>query len=253
MGHRRQISMLDRELLDIIGRGHPDRTFTAMGAGLSRRVSPLKVDEIQIALNTEYSETIDSIARLVANSYIKSGRQHPSFWRWLMGERGISYFWITESGRAYLQAAQIPAASSDKIQTSGCASPEDVEKVKNFLQRLGYKITTHGVAVASMRLASGYSHCETASHLAVLTLARDAREAGDDAVKLMALIPPASAMLELLSEFKSANLIREEIFQNHGQAILSISIPNENQLDFIHKILSSSSDSRIRVANSYSE
>ena len=216
----------------------------------------MKADEIEIALNEINKENIkpfDSIARLVAKSYVSSGYQGAPFWRWLLGRRGTSYFWITPDGKRYLQAEQVAADYSDECQTGDGGTAEDLQMVKDFLQQLGYNLTTYGVAVSLLSLTSGYSHCETASHLAVLTLALDVQEAGDDAGKLIALLSHGHFMLDVLKEFNNENLMREEIWKNDSQAIFHISMINENQKNFVQKILISQLYSRNRLANLLAE
>jgi len=51
----------------------------------------------------------------------------------------------------------------------------EIAAVERYLKELGYDVTPEGAAVAAFQLTSGYSAAEVASHLALVTLARDVR------------------------------------------------------------------------------
>ena len=65
---------------------------------------------------------------------------------------------------------------------------------------IGYTLTPYGAGVALLGCESGYNEVETASHIALTTMARDLKEAGSDISKLLAFVPHARASLELLKE-----------------------------------------------------
>lgn len=249
-----KITEKDRKVLAIVARGHLDRKMTATRGGISSQVSALTWNEIQVALNVPFGEISDSIAHLVANNYIDSGRQNPTFWGKIKGEPETAYFWLTPEGEKFLQTEQSHPSepTSDGLKsTSG-----DLTRVEDSLKQLGYDITPYGVGVALLSLESGYNNVETASHLALATLARDAKEAGHDIVKLIALVPHARAMVDILSKCKEAGLMREELFKNDARAMLKVVIVDKDQPVWIERVLSDQIVSQDRVAFSrinYSE
>ena len=123
-------------------------------------------------------------------------------------------------------------------------------RFKSYLSQLGYKISEYGVAAAFLNLESGYSHCETASYLALATLALDAKDAGLDVRKFMHMAGHARAMVDVLSEFKTAGLMREELFKNDARALLGVAIPDKGQADWISRVLTDPVVAKDRVATS---
>ena len=117
-------------------------------------------------------------------------------------------------------------------------------------------MSTYGGCVALLYLKSGYSPCEVASYLALVTLAHDAKEAGSDIMKLLALVPHANAIIDALKEFKSGGLMREELFKNDVCAIAGVVIVEMGQQEWISRVLSDPVIGQERVARSridYSE
>lgn len=104
------------------------------------------------------------------------------------------------------------------------STPDDLAKVEAFAEYLAYDLTRYGMGIALLSLESGYSHLETASHLALLTLALDAKEAGTDIVRLMFLVPHARSMIDVLKEYQQhhPSLMREALFKNDATAMLKV-------------------------------
>jgi hypothetical protein len=230
------ISNKDRKILEVVARGHPDRRMTSIRRGVPADVSALTLNDIRFAVDASQSEVTDSIARLVANNYVEFGRQKPSVWGKLKGEKDIAFFWVTPTGRAFLRSSSVldsEASDQSKINRSG-----ELNKVISSLGQLGYRISAYGVGVAILSLESGHSPCETASHMALVTLARDARDAGLDIAQLAILVPRATSMISVLIEFKNAGLIRESLFKNDARAILGVVMVDEHQEDWISLVLS---------------
>lgn len=130
------------------------------------------------------------------------------------------------------------------------SSPDELKQVEVNLKQLGYDPTFYGLGVAQLSLESGYSPAETASHLALVTLAMDANEAGNDIERLIALVPHARAMIDVLTELKNADLIREDIFKNDGRAILGVVIVEKDQPAWVERVLSDPVIAKERVATS---
>jgi hypothetical protein len=77
----------------------------------------------------------------------------------------------------------------------------DITQVQEVLKELGYDMTPYGAGVALVSAGSGYSHAETASYLALATLALDAKEGENDVIKTMQLLSHARAMVSRAVQF----------------------------------------------------
>lgn len=249
MSYPPKVTEKDKEALAVIARGHPDRKITAIKSGRSRQVSALTWDEIQVSLNVPFQEFVNSMARLGANDYIESTREKRSLWSVLRGETETYYSWVTPEGEAFLQADETETSAPSEQSSEGLTStPNDIEKVQTTLKQLGYDLTEYGAGVALLSLESGYNDVETASHFALATLALDAKEAGRDILKLGALVPHASAMTDILSDYKNSGLMRQELFQNDARAMMKVVVPDKERLSWIERVLSDPIISKKRVA-----
>lgn len=235
------LSDLELAILTVIARGHPSRNMTVTQRGVSRQVPTLTWDEVALSVGKPTSEILDSIARLGARNYIDHGRQYPSMWGRLRGEDVTHYSWATMEGLSFLNASRKEWQPDPKIETN------DIKEVEKFLHELGYNITAYGAGVALATVMSGYSHVEAASHLALATLAYDARDANLDFEKLIPLAAHAAAMVEYLTRWGGAGLIRDEILRNDGSAMIHVS---QGDPSWIEAVLKDPLTSKERVANS---
>jgi hypothetical protein len=250
MSYPPEISAKEKEVLAILGRGHPDRKMAATHRNGAAQVSALTWAEIQIALNATHSEIGDAVAKLVANKLIDSGRQNPSFWGRLRGDGETYFFWITETGRTLLKQEDsnqnLDGRSNPNDKKTGSA---ELGKVDKILVQLGYDITPHGVGVALLSLESGYSAAETASHLALVTLARDCNSTNDIMI-LTALFEHAMATIKILSGYNSAGQFRDSEYKNDATAILKVATVDKDQKGWIDRVLSDPLIQKDRVATS---
>ena len=102
MNKPRKIIKAERNVLDIIARGHPDRMMKINTPYGEQLVNPLTWSEIQVASNQPRDKVGNCIAHLVGWNFIESARTFPGFIRRLLGEDGVTYFWITELGQKFL-------------------------------------------------------------------------------------------------------------------------------------------------------
>lgn len=126
-----------------------------------------------------------------------------------------------------------------------------LENVETYLKKLGYDPTTYGMMVASVSLESSYGEVDTASLLALTTLALDISEAGSDLTKVLNYFSHGMAMIGVLAEFKDNGLMSEAQFQNDALAIKGVATINKEQPDWIAKILSDPIAGQERLAVSY--
>jgi hypothetical protein len=144
---------------------------------------------------------------------------------------------------------------SQEVESKETKAPEvrpqisDIAAVRQVAKYLGLQLTPYGVGLALVSVQSGYSSAETASHLAVLTLARDVQEAGTDLDARIRFYALGMAILKRMKELKDDNRMREEIWRNDSTTIGKIMIPSTETLPWINKVLSGSIDGAERVAN----
>lgn len=251
MPYSPEITAIDRKILEIIEQGHREITRTSTRPGTSIRVSAVTFNELKLELNVIVTDVRYSVAKLEFYGYVESEIRIPSFWGRLTGRSGSVVFWITQEGRDFIEVEKIRSsrligARNEKIQNN----PADMDQVIAALNKLGYNITTYGVGVARLSLESEYRPCQTASYLALVTLARDAQEAGRDIIKQTALLPHARKMIDILSQFKNDALIREEWFKNDTRAIYGVTIVEKGRAEWISRVLSDPVIAQNRVATS---
>jgi hypothetical protein len=116
MSYPPEISEKCRKVLEVIFRGHPERT-TWTSRGVSKKVSAVTWSELQIALNASFDDIENSIANLVSNKFIESGLQNPTLWRKLQGEKQTPFFWITATGEAFLKTGNVSQRTLTKAVT----------------------------------------------------------------------------------------------------------------------------------------
>ncbi|WP_083646944.1 hypothetical protein [Pseudochrobactrum sp. B5] len=240
-----EISNFDRNVLEVIARGHPYRLIAVSKSNRELKVPAMTWNEIQITINMPLSDVSKSIATLSSSNLINSVSmlERLGFWQEIFRQNKTStvYFWISDLGEKFLQE------TSNQLSNSKI---DPLEEAVVLLKKLGYHTTQFGLAVALLSLESGYSPAETASHLARATLALDIKEAENDFDKTMALLAHAASMIDVLGGFKDANLMREEIFKQDATVLAKIAIPDKEQLTWIETILSEPVISGGRVATS---
>jgi len=99
-----EIDERDVAVLEIVARGHPERSFFVDRSDPSQPISGLSWEEIQVASGRTLAEVWDSLARLGGNGLIDNRQLGPGFFGGLFGQDPTTYYWITPKGRAFLQA-----------------------------------------------------------------------------------------------------------------------------------------------------
>jgi hypothetical protein len=127
-------------------------------------------------------------------------------------------------------------------------SSDPLDQVAAHLEAMGYKLTPYGAGVALLGTESGYSVVETASHIALATMARDIKEAGTNVAKLIAFMPHAGAILELLKEYRDAGMMHPTQWQNDANAFYRIMKIDEHQKEWVAQILSDPVAGKERLA-----
>lgn len=128
----------------------------------------------------------------------------------------------------------------------------DIQKTISCLEQLGFTITPYGTGVAVLSIESGYSPAETASQLALATLAIDAREALSSAEDMARIFAHAMATLEVLKLLKDKGQISQELWKNDSTAMYKVTYPSQEQEEWIAAVLKDPVVSKKKVANALS-
>lgn len=232
------------DILRAIGRGHPTRRFTARLDGRDKELSAVTWDEIQVAVQATMLEIAEPISHLINKGLIDSSREYPSLLGKLAGKKPITYFWITKNGEATLNSI------SDQKKPADDADDNDlIVEVDDKMLELGFILSKYGTAVALLSRQSGYSAAETASHLALATIARDIREEPNNLDMTLAIANQAREMLQVLKRFVEDGDMRANFFKNDGLALVKIATPGPEQHEWLNRVLSDEIVARDRVAS----
>jgi hypothetical protein len=125
----------------------------------------------------------------------------------------------------------------------------DIKNTEKILGELGYDILQPGIEFAKESLEGGYSPAETASGIALIALAQDARVATGP-TKLSGIPTHAELMIEILTEFRDDGLIADELFGNDSKALLMVATPSPEQTNWIDTLLSDATLANAKLAKS---
>jgi len=122
---------------------------------------------------------------------------------------------------------------------------------KYHLRMMGYDISDEGSGIAIELMKSGYNEVESASYIAMVTMALDIKNAGKDMELLTSFVPHAHALLDLLKKYRDENKMNEDVWKNNSKAIFKISYLDEHTKSWIEKILTSDDSVKgLRLSNS---
>lgn len=124
----------------------------------------------------------------------------------------------------------------------------ELREVELHLKTMGYDLQIHGVRLAILELASGYNAVETASHIALTTLARDVSEAIPNLLKLMPLLSHGNWLLKVLKEYKDNSRMHPTQWQNDSTAVLRIITVDNQQQAWLREILADPLAGKERIA-----
>jgi hypothetical protein len=126
---------MERMVLEIIARGHPDRTMNHRGNFSSGTVNAIEWNEIQVASGLSFDEFGQCIAHLVQGNLIKSGRELPGFLGRIAGKQERTYFWATDLGHDFLKKQTEDETPEEVIRnTSAKATPDDIDEAARIFK-----------------------------------------------------------------------------------------------------------------------
>jgi hypothetical protein len=144
-----------------------------------------------------------------------------------------------------LEASQFIPVGLEPFEKSNPAS-----EVGEHLKIMGYDLTGYGAAVALLGVQSGYSPVETASHIALTTMALDIKSARRDFERFIRINSHAMALQKVLKEYRDKKMMRDSLWQNDAKAVYHIATIDGQQDEWIDKILSDPIAGKDRLANS---
>lgn len=124
-----------------------------------------------------------------------------------------------------------------KDQDSDAPSNDALTEISALVKHMGYDLTPFGAAVALASVENGYSRAETASHLTVVSFARDAKEA--DAETVLTKLPfVGAAILRILEKLHDEGNFRRELWENDAGAIAKMMLNEPGRDELIELVLS---------------
>jgi hypothetical protein len=120
-------------------------------------------------------------------------------------------------------------------RTSKSASP--LEAVQKHLKALGYSLSDQGGAEAQRQLDSGMSPAGVAAHFAVITMADELKHAGAATTGILRFRPQATELLEQITQLRDNGELDVATWQPLYEAIIGISSVNEQQAEWIERVL----------------
>jgi hypothetical protein len=203
-----------------------------------------KWDEIQVAMDMTITQLQDPVARLVADGYIDVTREKRSGLGRIFGKEGDSLFYATEDGRV-LTLGPTPTAKPLLDRDN-----RDLDTAIAVCEQLGYTPTLDGIGVLLLSLTSGYSPVESASQIALGTIALDIRETGTDTLRMLAFMNHTRAIIDVLHEYTGRGLMRGSLSDNDIKAYMGIAVARAGQQEWIARVLSDLMLSKERLADS---
>ena len=115
------------------------------------------------------------------------------------------------------------------------ATPLDA--VRQHMKALGYELSDQGVAAAQLQLDGGMPPIAVAANFAVITMAHELKYAGAAATGILRFRPQATELLERIGAYKEQGQLDSTTWQQLYESIIGISSVNEQQEDWIDRVL----------------
>lgn len=141
-------------------------------------------------------------------------------------------------------------------KTKSAPTPEpgksELDEVTSLVRHLGYDLLPDGAAIALAQLWSDYSVAEAASHIVVVSFARDLSKAQEtnDLDMMLKIAPLGLAILEVLKNLKDNGMMRPEVWRNDATAIGKMMTPGPEAIEWSRKVLSDPAIADIVLAKS---
>jgi hypothetical protein len=250
MTQQAQLSLNERNVLQVIARGHPDpdRLMEISSRLYSEVINTyaLEWEEIRIAVGQTFDEFCECIAHLVSFKFIKSVRREPSFFGSLFGKKSKVYFWVTSEGEKFLNEILNDNSSDIMLSLNG----EDTYDKDGIIWNDKYQILAKKIISednqnqnnilehARISLEKGYTPEETVmeSYLFDITLQVN-KPKNIDIHKGIEIHTSIFPILGLFKQWKEEGKISPIYWKDTTSAIYHVSRPSEQQENWIETIL----------------
>lgn len=101
-----ELDEVERQLLEVIGRGHRDRRLQVFHRGETYRTAPFTWAELSAHVRAADDTIADAVAALVAAGGVDSVRQPNRLFRWIRRSKPATFFFITQKGKLWLTQLQ---------------------------------------------------------------------------------------------------------------------------------------------------
>lgn len=116
-------------------------------------------------------------------------------------------------------------------------SVDGIDDVKCCLKVMGYDLLNDGIGIAALSIASGYNAVETASYIAIASLAEDIKRSKSNMEDLLKQMIHGAMLIEVLNDYKDKRLIHPSQWQNDVNALRGLATLDEQQLEWVKIIL----------------
>jgi hypothetical protein len=112
-----------------------------------------------------------------------------------------------------------------------------IKEVQFYLSEMGYDLLPMGVGIAALDQFHNRKSVETASYIALITLAQDVRNAWNDMEALAALAVHGRLLIDLLTYYKEQGLMHPLQWQNDVTAVFYVVYVDETQEEWLDAVL----------------
>jgi len=134
------------------------------------------------------------------------------------------YQGLRSAAKDELEVKNLLTQEVDVVKALKSLWEEDIVNASKYhLKMMGYDMNDEGGAVVAIRLMkSGYNEVESASYIAMVTMALDIKITGKDIELLMSFAPHVQALLALLKKYRDEDKMSEVRWKNDSNAIFKI-------------------------------
>lgn len=112
-----------------------------------------------------------------------------------------------------------------------------IQDVQFYLREMGYDLSHLGIGIAALDQFHNRNSIETASYIALITLAQNVRNAGNDMEILATLAVHGRVLIDVLAYYKEQGLMHPLQWQNDATAVFRVAFLSEDQEKWLDAVL----------------
>ena len=155
-----------------------------------------------------------------------------------------------EDAQFVIQVTQDVLEKAQELTKDGREHPIKEIAIEEYLRILGFDITQRGKEIALLEARKDPNALEIASHMALITMAQDAREANPDPMQITRMFQHSIAILECLKEYLDEGRISKEAWEPLTESFYHITYPSEHTEEWVDKVLQDQLAKHGRLATS---